>query len=200
MKLKVLPYQSMTAVRGVALSLLCILHLSLTANATAAVSADDKPRCDTVCTFTQKILFPKSSAVLLPAFAENRTHIDSIRSFLSASDSGRFLSVSIAGSYSPEGRYAFNTRLAEARAEALASLVREIVPGIGAEMSVRHPSKGTKTPYRQMRAAELKIVYRDTSQPCDAVDVCTERHDAQTALDTSISKPETEEKGKCPPP
>lgn len=136
----------------------------------------------------------------MPAFAENRTHIDSIRSFLSASDSGRFLSVSIAGSYSPEGRYAFNTRLAEARAEALASLVREIVPGIGAEMSVRHPSKGTKTPYRQMRAAELKIVYRDTSQPCDAVDVCTERHDAQTALDTSISKPETEEKGKCPPP
>lgn len=200
MKLNVLPYQSMTAFRGVALSLLCILHFSLTATAAAAVPADDKPGCDTICTFTQKILFPKSSAILSPAFAENRTHIDSIRSFLSASDSGRFLSVSIAGSYSPEGRCAFNTRLADARAKALASLVREIAPGVGAELSVRHPSKGTKTPYRQMRAAELTIVYRDSTQPCDAVDVCTQRHDAQTFADTAVSKPEKEEIDKCPPP
>lgn len=124
MKSKLLSYQLRVACHRCVVTTLVAVIVSFCANAIAPDSIADIQSRDSVFTFTEKILFPKASAVVSRKFADNQTHLDSICSFLSKADSGNFLSVKIVGSYSPEGKYSFNTKLAKARARALANIVK----------------------------------------------------------------------------
>lgn len=117
---------------------------------------------DSVCTFTEKILFPRASAVVSRDFAGNRSRIDSICSFLSQVDIRDFLSVKVIGSYSPEGQYAFNTKLAQARALALADVVKGLDAAVTPVTSITHPTRKGVQAYRQQRFAELQVVYRNS--------------------------------------
>lgn len=117
---------------------------------------------DSVCTFTEKILFPRASAVVSRDFAGNRSRIDSICSFLSQVDIRDFLSVKVIGSYSPEGQYAFNTKLAQARALALADVVKGLDAAVTPVTSITHPAREGVQAYRRQRFAELQVVYRNS--------------------------------------
>lgn len=145
---------------------LLILNLFL-ASAVAAEpivqNADTPHGNDSVSIFMEQILFPKVSAVVSRNFSENNARIDSIFSFLSETATQDLLSVKITGSHSPEGKDEFNTNLADARARALSALVKEINPDINPVTAITHPSKDTDVDYRQLRNAELKIVYRNNT-------------------------------------
>lgn len=149
--------------RGV-LSLFWMLFVSLPCN--AFYPQIQLP--DTTRTFIGKILFPKASAVVSRDFAGNHLHIDSIGSFLASSEKRNFLSVKVIGSYSPEGRYAFNTRLAKARASAMADIVKGLNPSLDPVTSVSHPVRGKD--FKQQRFAELQVVYRNVRENITASD------------------------------
>lgn len=119
------------------------------------------PNCDTVQVFTERILFPKASSVILRGFSGNASAIDSIRRFLSVNDSRNLIDIKVIGSHSPEGKISFNKKLAEARARSLGDLIREIAPGINPELSIIHPAAGQTGDYRSLRKAELQVSYRD---------------------------------------
>lgn len=123
---------------------------------------------DTLSVYTQKILFPRASAVVLRDFAGNDARIDSIASFLAGTGARNLLNVRVTGSYSPEGTHAFNINLADARARALAGLIRKMNPDVRPETSIRYPSEGQGSDYRQLRAAELQIIYRHAAAAGDA--------------------------------
>lgn len=127
----------------------------------STVPTDTLRNRDNVCVFTEKILFPKASSVILRGFSENAYAIDSIRRFLSVNDSRNFIDIRVIGSHSPEGKNTFNKKLAEARARSLRSLIREIAPGVNPELSISHPTAGQTEDYRSLRKAELQIRYRD---------------------------------------
>lgn len=136
-----------------------VFLVSLRIHAIATDSIPDTLHHDTIRTFTEKILFPKASAIVSGQFAGNQAHIDSIRSFLSNSEGRNHLSVKIIGSYSPEGKYAFNAKLAKARASALADIVKEFNPSANPATSITHPA-GWNVNFSQQRFAELQIVYQ----------------------------------------
>lgn len=130
-------------------------------------SPDSLHNCSNVRVFTESILFPKASDVVLHDFAGNASAIDSIRSFLSLTDPRCFLNVKIIGSYSPEGKYAFNKKLAEARARALARLVSALAPGVNPEVSTIGRSAAVySVDYRYLRRAELQISYSNIASAC----------------------------------
>lgn len=114
-----------------------------------------------VCVFTETLLFPKSSSAVLRDFAGNGAAIDSICRFFAVTDTRKLIDIKVTGSYSPEGKYAFNINLAEARARALGGLVRKIDHALKPELSVSHPVVGQTDDYRSLRSAELQIVYRN---------------------------------------
>ena len=146
---------------SVSIFLLFSISLHATTITTEPITLTDTLHSnDTVSIFTKNILFPKASAVVLRNFTENNVRIDSIFSFLSKTDTQNLLSVKITGSYSPEGKYTLNTNLAGARARALAEFVQKINPDVNLVTSIKHPLKGQKVDYRQLRAAELQIIYR----------------------------------------
>lgn len=114
-----------------------------------------------VCVFTETLLFPKASSVVLRDFAGNGAAIDSIYRFFSVTGTRNLIGIKVIGSYSPEGKYAFNINLAKARARALGSLVREIDRAVNPELSISHPVAGQTDDYRSLRNAELQIFYRN---------------------------------------
>lgn len=114
-----------------------------------------------VSVFTERVLFPKAAAVVLHDFARNNVHLDSIFSFLRKTGSPNFLNIKVTGSYSPEGENSFNAKLANARASALVDLVRKIKPEVNPVTTITPPLKGCGIDYRQLRYAELQIVYRN---------------------------------------
>lgn len=141
-----------------------LFSISAHANTLASVPG---AQTDTMCNnpevsvFTGKVLFPKASAVVSHDFMGNNVRLDSILSFFKKTGAQNILSTKIAGSYSPEGESSFNTRLAHARATALAELVKKVNPDIKPVTTIRHPLKGYNVDYRQLRVAELQIVYRN---------------------------------------
>lgn len=150
---------------------LLLLSTSLHAANAADVSgtpADTLHYNDSVSIFTENILFPKASAVVYRDFAENNAAIDSICRFFSIADIHDFINVKVTGAYSPEGKYRFNNNLAEARAHALAGLVREINPDVNPEISISRPT-GQNSDYPRMRYAELRIVYRNNASADNAL-------------------------------
>ncbi|GEM_PF-2531153 len=150
---------------------LLLLSTSLHAANVADVSrtpADTLHYNDSVSIFTENILFPKASAVVYRDFAENNAAIDSICRFFSIADIHDFINVKVTGAYSPEGKYRFNNNLAEARAHALAGLVREINPDVNPEISISRPT-GQNSDYPRMRYAELRIVYRNNASADNAL-------------------------------
>lgn len=159
---------TMVGCRGLALLFLAV---SLCTHA-SALMPDSLTIPVTVCgndnaraVFREKILFPKSDAVVRHDFAGNRTHIDSISSFLSNADNRNLLNVQVTGLYSPEGEYHFNIGLARARARAMVDLIKEFNPGIAPVTDIRHPSKAvSRTDYAQYRCAELEIVYSNNTE------------------------------------
>ena len=146
-----------------------------------------------VSVFTERVLFPKASSVVLSDFTGNSVRLDSILSFLRKTDSQNLLSVKVEGSYSPEGKLAFNTRLAHARAHALAKLVNKINPDVTPVTTIRRPVKSHNVDYRQLRAAELQIVYRNKVVADSIVSASPKEENSNLqssgALDT-ISAPE----------
>lgn len=97
---------------------------------------------DSVCIYREKVLFPKASAVVSGKFAGNQVHLDSIRSFFSKTGTQKPMSVKVTGSYSPEGKYLFNIKLAKARAQALADIIKRLDPSFTPAMSIEHPVWG----------------------------------------------------------
>lgn len=152
--------------RGVLVLLLVFLS-TLRVGAMASRLSSGTLYRDSVCTFTEKILFPKASAVISRDYAGNHSRVDSIRSFLSNADSRDFLSVKIIGSYSPEGKYAFNPKLAQARALALTDVVKEFNADVTPVTSITHPEQEGVQAYGRQRFAELRVVYRDNSDSTD---------------------------------
>lgn len=148
-----------------------ILHINA-----APCSISDTSLRDTVI-FAEKILFPKASAVVSCDFDDNQIHIDSIRSFFSNPNVRNLLSVKIAASYSPEGNYNFNVKLAKARALALADIVKKLNPSVDSGIFIIHPTSGCNALiFRQQRFAELQVVYQnypDNTIPDDTVIVDT---------------------------
>lgn len=129
----------------------------------------EKPECDSSYTFVGRVMFPKSSAVVSYSFADNQVRVDSIRSFLlNLNPPLNLLSVSVIGSYSPEGGREFNTRLAAARASALADMAKEFGLSADPVISVVHPA-GRNVDYARQRFAELKVVYRRDVSDGDSV-------------------------------
>lgn len=131
--------------------------------ADSAEQTDSLQNCDSICVFTENLLFPQSSAVILRDFAENGAAIDSIRRFFTVTDSLNLIDIEVIGSYSPEGKAAFNEKLAEARARALGNLVREIASSVNPEVSTSHIAAGQTHDYRKLRSAKLQIAYRNTT-------------------------------------
>lgn len=140
-----------------------------------------------VCVFTETLLFPKASSVVLRDFAGNEAAIDSIRSFFSVTDTRNLIDIKVIGSYSPEGGYAFNKKLAEARARAFGSLVREIDHTVNPELSISHPAVGQTGNYRNLRSAELQISYRNIVSVGNMLSVDTMCR--QTGVSDTISLP-----------
>lgn len=128
----------------------------------APSSISDTSLRDTACIFAEKILFPKASAVVSCDFDDNQIHIDSIRSFFSNPDVRNLLSVKITASYSPEGNYDFNVKLAKARALALADIVKKLNPSVDSVIFILHPTTtlGKILTFSQQRFAELQVVYQ----------------------------------------
>lgn len=150
-----------TCHKGV-LTLLLVFLASWRVGAVTPCPISDTLRRDTVCTFTEKVLFLKASAVVSNDFDENRIRVDSIRSFFSNAGVRNLLSVKITGSHSPEGKYDFNTKLARARAQALADVVKRFDSSVNPVMSVVHPTaEAGNVDFRQLRFAELQVVYRN---------------------------------------
>ena len=146
---------------------------------------------DTVSVFTENILFPKGCAIVSRDFTGNDTRIDSIFSFLSKTDTKNLLSVKIIGSYSPEGKYTFNTNLADARARALAAFVQKINHGINPAVSIKHPLKRPETDYHKLRYAELQITYRNNTDTDNTVIAGAEcrKGKGMTEGSTAVSTP-----------
>lgn len=168
---------------SVSIFLLFSISLHATTITTEPITLTDTLHSnDTVSIFTKNILFPKASAVVLRNFTENNVRIDSIFSFLSKTDTQNLLSVKITGSYSPEGKYTLNTNLAGARARALAEFVQKINPDVNLVTSIKHPLKGQKVDYRQLRAAELQIIYRNNTVAGNTVIANTECPDENNML------------------
>lgn len=117
--------------------LLCVLRINATSYLTTGTLYGDS-----VCTYNNKVLFPKASAVVSSEFAGNQIHLDSIRSFLSNADTLKPLSVRVTGSYSPEGKRSFNLKLAKARARAQADIIRRLDPSLSPVLSITHPTGG----------------------------------------------------------
>lgn len=180
MKSKLLSYQLMEACHRCMVTTLVTLFVSLSTHAVASdrVTPDSIAETrgksetysrDSIFTFTEKILFPKASAVVSRNFADNQAHIDSICSFLSKADTGNFLSVRIVGSYSPEGKFSFNTKLAKARALALADIIKGYKVVVDPVTSIIPPYKHVqyrKQDYSGQRFAELQVVCQN---PKDSV-------------------------------
>lgn len=144
-----------------------LLSVSLPAHGTSVIidSTDSKDRLNNsnaVCVFTETLLFPKASSVVLQDFARNRLAIDSIYRFFSVTDTRNLIDIKLIGSYSPEGKKAFNINLAEARARALDSIVRKIDHSVNPKLSISHPASGQTANYRSLRSAELQVVYLNT--------------------------------------
>lgn len=169
MKSKLLSYQLIVACHRCIVTTLVTLFVSLCTHAVASDSIAETCSQDSIFTFTEKILFPKASAVVSRNFADNQAHIDSICSFLSKADTGNFLSIRIVGSYSPEGKYSFNTKLAKARALALADIVKGYKVVVDPVTSIIPPYIHThceKRDYSRQRFAELQVVCQN---PKDSV-------------------------------
>lgn len=130
------------------------------------------PQADSVCTYNNKVLFPKASAAVSRKFAGNQVHLDSIRSFLSNAGTLKPVSVRVTGSYSPEGKRSFNIRLAKRRARALADIIRRFDPTLSPVLSITHPAGGGIS-YRQQRFAELQVVYHNPTANTAVVDTVT---------------------------
>lgn len=186
MKVMVLLYWSVIKSHRCVVSCLVALLTFLHAGAVAssAVPDTDASRTDSLCAFTEKILFPWSSSVVSPDFAGNQVHMDSIRWFLSGADAGSLVSVRIVGSYSPEGKRAFNTKLARARALALAEVVKGINPSLSPVESVIPPIGGTD--YRHQRFAELQVLYHYVPAGIAAADGVSAAETAPTAAEESL--------------
>lgn len=147
--------------------LLCVLRINATSYLTTGTLYGDS-----VCTYNNKVLFPKASAVVSGKFAGNQIHLESIRSFLSNADTLKPLSVRVIGSYSPEGKRTFNLKLAKARARALADIIRRLDPSLSPDLSITHPTGGGIN-YRQQRFAELQVVYHNPTANTAVVDTVT---------------------------
>lgn len=161
--LKILPLQSRIDCHRGTLSFLLVLWVAVQAFAgPSPADTADTTLSDSLSSFYQRILFPKSSSVISYDFADNRIHLDSIRAFLSDSADRKLECVNIIGSYSPEGRYAFNTKLANARARALEDFARKFNPEITTKTSVAVPADKGSSQFRLQRFAELQILYRTT--------------------------------------
>lgn len=74
----------------------------------------------------------------------------------------------VIGSYSPEGKYAFNTKLAKARASAMADIVKGLNPSLNPVTSIKHPVRGKD--FKQQRFAELQVVYQNIRENITASD------------------------------
>lgn len=148
-----------------------VLFFSIQLNAAASgpASSSDERSCDTVSIYSRSVLFPKASHVLSRDFGDNGDRLDSIVSFLSSAQSGDLLSVKVAGSYSPEGEYSYNTDLAYARARALADFVKKVNPALNPSSTVVHPQSSLVADYPQLRSAELRILFRNNTVSGDSV-------------------------------
>lgn len=196
MKSKLLSYQLMVACHRRVVTTLVTLFLSLCTHAIASDSIAETCSRDSIFTFTEKILFPKASAVVSRNFAGNQAHIDSICSFLSKADTGNFLSVRIVGSYSPEGKYSFNTKLAKARARALADIVKGYKTVMEPVTSIIPPpidSRHERRNYSRQRFAELCVTYKNyresvTTDDADSlsVDFLPQPEDIRTSSELSV--------------
>lgn len=151
-------------------------------------SISDTLQNDTACIFTEKVLFPKSSAVISPDFAGNSVHIDAIRHFFLRVDTLKYLRIKITGSYSPEGSYDFNTRLARSRAFALAEIVKKANPHIEEPIiSIVHPTGKEKNKFTQQRSAKLWAVYRSYPNKTSLKGTVILKNDTISSRDTLLS-------------
>lgn len=157
MKLRVLSYRPLGRfIRKALLLVLIVLPFLLVFASYGNCVADSE--CGSACsTFSTKILFPKGSHSLRYG---NQAAVDSIRAFLSQLSPQDISSVTIIGSYSPEGEFNYNARLAKRRANALASVLKDINPEIVPLVMSRHSMGGIQVDYKNMRSAELRIEYR----------------------------------------
>lgn len=149
-----------------------LLSVSLPVHGTSILigsegTTDTLHNSNDVCVFRETLLFPKASSAVLRDFAGNRAAIDSICRFFLVTDTRNLIDIKVIGSYSPEGKYAFNINLAKARAHALGSLVRKIDHTVNPELSISHPVVGQADDYRRLRSAELQIVYRNIASACN---------------------------------
>lgn len=133
---------------------MCILPI----NAIAGKTDSDTIISDTVL-FNEKIFFRHASSVVLPDFSGNSSRLDSIRSFLTDTCARDILNIKIIGSYSQEGKKAFNTKLAKARAEALAAYLADIKLPLDPSTSIVPPDLSCKKP-RLQRYAELQVLWK----------------------------------------
>lgn len=172
------------------LTLACLSCFTLSLHATTIVTetvADTLCKDDTVRIFTEKVLFPKSSAVVSLDFDGNNVRVDSICSFLSKTDPRFFLSVKVTGSYSPEGKSAYNVKLAGNRADAVVGLIRKFSPDINPAISIVPPPLNVgDTDWYKLRTAELQIVWRNnaaTENKSAVVEGCPDKNDS-TAVES----------------
>lgn len=143
-----------------AFALLCFFMYIMPINAIAGEIGPDTLNTDTVALYKEKIFFRHASSVILPDFSGNSSRLDSIRSFLTDTCARDILNIKIIGSYSPEGKKAFNTKLAKARAEALAVYLKDINLPSAPSTSTVPPDMTCKKPTLQ-RYAELQVLWKN---------------------------------------
>lgn len=123
--------------------------------------------CDTV--FTQKVYFRRASSAILPAFADNESHIGRIRDWLAGVDTADVVTFRILGSASPEGSEAFNRLLARRRATALATMLSRIMP-VKPEIASTIDFNATRPQWPQARYAAVTLVRRRSAATVSAAD------------------------------
>lgn len=107
--------------------------------------------------FSERIYFHKSSFHVDPAFRNNKNSLDSLKSFLAASDSLLNLDIVITGSASPEGTESFNRELAEKRLSALSGILG---PVPGAKNRITLLAAASPSEWPDLRYAEFRASFR----------------------------------------
>lgn len=157
---------------GILKSLLCAAAISMSMQLPAfGGTKDGNDLAADTCRFVEKIYFRKSSSKIDSTFSDNAEKLRRIADFLAGADSLEVKRITVTGSSSPEGKKAFNLRLARLRENSLWEIIAPDVErrGIDTEKAIAPLLYSTTMPYRSLRYAEFAADFFPRQQVVDTI-------------------------------